>query len=152
MVFDFARLKKIKDSDIPDMLSIINTVFPYTSFSNEIIYKKIRDKNFFLIKFCHNNVFTGFAETQFFPDEKKARFNAVFVSEAWRGQGIATKLLKKSIHEVKRRKGFQEFFLLVKESNNSAKKLYSKCGFSFKKINEKKIEDSVVEVWSIKIR
>ena len=60
-------------------------------------------------------------------------------------------MIKKSIHEVKRRR-FHTFFLLVKKDNLIAKKLYEKEGFVFVKMHDKEIDGSKVEVWEMHIK
>jgi ribosomal protein S18 acetylase RimI-like enzyme len=145
------KITKINASDAETLNYIIEDEFPYTSFSIEDIKKKLKNKNFFLIKHHQRNILTGFAETEFFPGKEEARLNAIFVEEAWRGQRIATQLLKRVIHEAKRRKGIYKLFLLVKESNKGAKHLYEKLGFEFEKIHNKELDGSRVEVWSMGI-
>ncbi|MDD3083974.1 MAG: GNAT family N-acetyltransferase [Candidatus ainarchaeum sp.] len=149
MNFDLFNIKKVVKEDIPEILKIIDNIFPYTYFNDKTILKKIVDKNFFLIKFVQKNFFVGFAEIEFFPEKKESRLNAVFVSESFRKKGIATKLLQNCINEVKKRH-YNIFFLLVKENNFVAKKLYSKSGFCFERFYEKEIDNSIIEMWSIK--
>jgi ribosomal protein S18 acetylase RimI-like enzyme len=146
-----SKISKIEKEDVEDIEQFIEYFFPYTSITKETISEKIKKSNFFLIKHHQKNIITGFSELEVFEDKKEARLNAVFVEEAWRGQKIATKLIKKSIHEAKRRKHLHRLFLLVKESNTPAKNLYRKCGFEFEKIHDKQIEECVVEVWSMYI-
>ncbi len=143
----FFKISPVEKEDIEDVEQFIEYFFPYTAITKEKIAEKLKLDNFFLIKHHQKNILTGFAEIEFFFDKKEARLNAVFVEEAWRGQRIATKLVKKCIHEVKRRKHIHRFFLLVKESNLAAKNLYRKCGFEFESTHDKIIDGSVVEVW-----
>ncbi len=145
------KISKLKEEDIPWINEVIKKEFPYTTFSKEKLSEKIDNTNFFLIKHHQKNISTGFLELEFFLEEGKARLNAIFVEEAWRGQGIAKKLLKKAIHECKRRKEIHSIFLLVKEDNFGAKKLYEKIGFVFEKIHDKEIDNSIVEVWSMHV-
>jgi ribosomal protein S18 acetylase RimI-like enzyme len=151
MILPKPVVTKLISKDAKTINFIIEEEFPYTSFSIDDIKLKLKDKNFFLIKHHQKNILTGFAEAQFFPGKEEARLNAIFVEEAWRGQRIATKLLKRVIHEAKRRKGIYKLFLLVKESNKGAKHLYKKLGFEFEKIHNKELDDSKVEVWSMEI-
>jgi [ribosomal protein S18]-alanine N-acetyltransferase len=143
------KTDKIVEEDIPDILSIINTEFPYTTFNETILLDKISNNNFFLIKIIKNKELIGFAEVEFISEE--ARLNAIFVTDSFRNKGIGKKLLNKCIKEIKRRK-IKKIFLLVKESNNTAKKLYLKIGFNFEKNHNKIIDDSIIEVWSIKTK
>ena len=151
MHFPEPQITKESIKDAETLNDIIEEEFPYTSFSVEDIKKKLKNKNFFLIKHHQKNILTGFAEAEFFPKKEEVRLNAIFVEEAWRGQRIATHLLKRIIHDAKRRKGIYKLFLLVKESNRGAKHLYKKLGFEFEKIHDKELDESIVEVWSMGI-
>ena len=146
-----SKIEKIMDEDVADIQQFIDYFFPYTQLNEEKISKKINTENFFLIKHHQKNIITGFTEVEFFFDKKEARLNAIFVDEGWRGQRIATKLVKKCIHEVKRRKHIHRLFLLVKEENQAAKGLYRKVGFEFEKEHDKEIDGSKIEVWSMYI-
>jgi ribosomal protein S18 acetylase RimI-like enzyme len=145
----FFKISKIEKEDVSDVEQFIEYFFPYTPITKEKIVEKLKMDNFFLIKHHQKNIITGFAEVEFFFDKKEARLNAIFVGEAWRGQRIATKLMKKCIHEVKRKKHIHRLFLLVKESNLAAKNLYRKSGFEFESIHDKIIDGCVVEVWAM---
>lgn len=148
MKLSFFKIKKLKKEDIPQVKEWIDSFFPYTNFSNETISEKIKDENFILLKHHQKNIITGFAELQFL--KKKARLNALFVEEAWRGQGIGSKLMSKIIHHCKRKR-LHKLFLLVKKSNAEAKTFYKKMGFEFEKMHDKELDGSKVEVWSMKI-
>jgi ribosomal protein S18 acetylase RimI-like enzyme len=139
---------KADENDTLILEKIIKQEFPYTTYDSKKINSKIFDKKYFIIKAHQKNIFTGFGEIEFF--ENKARLNAIYVEEAWRGQKIATKILKKIIHECKRRR-IHTIFLLVKENNDGAKQLYKKLGFNFEKIYEKEIDNSLIEVWNYHI-
>lgn len=143
------NIKKISENDIPNIINIIDNIFPYTDFNEESILKKIRSKNFLLLKIVEKNFLKGFCEVEFFFKKKEARLNAIFVVDSFRKKGIATFLLKKIIIDVKK-KDLENFFLLVKKDNFVAKKLYSKVGFCFEKDYFKKIDNSLVEIWSLK--
>lgn len=140
----------IVEDDIEGILNFIDYAFPYTSFTAEKIKEKVHSKNFYLVKHLQGNIITGFIELEFFSEKNEARLNAVFVEETWRGQHIATKLIKQVIHECKRRR-VHRLFLLVSESNDGAKELYKKTGFAFEGMHDKIIEAEKVEVWSMKI-
>jgi GNAT superfamily N-acetyltransferase len=148
------KLNLVEEKDCAELSEILQTEFPYIDLSEERICAKIYDEKFFLIKAHQKNIIVGFAEIEFFGNsflEKKARLNAIFVEDAWRGQKVATKLIHKIVHECKRRR-IHKLFLLVKEGNDGAKKLYEKEGFTFEKMHDKEIEGSKVEVWSLIIK
>lgn len=141
-------IKKVVFSDVDEIIEIIDEAFPYITFTKEKVIKKLSSPNFLLLKSVRGNIFTGFLEVEFI-NTSKARLNAVYVNDAFRCQGFATKLINEAIHEVKRKK-VNYFFLLVKENNLVAKKLYEKVGFVFEKFHDKKLDGSVVEVWGYK--
>ncbi len=123
---------------------IIKEEFPYTHLNIGNIKEKVTDKKYFILKAIQKNIFAGFIEIEFF--EKDCRLNAVFVEDSWRGQGIAHKLIKKCEKECKNRR-IKNFFLLVKKTNEDAKKVYAGVGFFFVKLHDKRIEDEDIEVW-----
>lgn len=139
------KYDKVSEQDVQIIEEIIKQEFPYTTYTTEKISSKIKDKKYFILKAHQKNIFAGFAELEFF--ETEARLNAIYVEEAWRGQKISLKLVKKLIHEAKRRR-IHKIFLLVKETNLAAKNLYKKTGFKFEKIHERQIENTNIEVWS----
>lgn len=141
-------IKKIVLDDVNEIIDMIDEAFPYVSFTYEKIKEKINNKNFLLLKSTRNNIVTGFLEIEFL-DNNVARLNAVYVIDAFRRQGFATKLMKEAIHEIKRKR-IKKFFLLVKENNSLAKDFYKKNSFVFEKLHDKKLEDSIVEVWVYK--
>ena len=135
---------KVKDEDCAELSSMLQSEFSYIDLSHKKICEKIPKENFFLIKCHQKNIILGFAEIEFL--DKHARLNAIFVEEAFRGQGIATKLIHHLIHEAKRKR-IHTIFLLVKERNFSAKEFYIKNGFDYVKMHNKELDGSKVEVW-----
>ncbi|MFA5357527.1 MAG: GNAT family N-acetyltransferase [archaeon] len=139
------NIRKASQEDVPIIDEIVKREFPYTKIPQERIAQKISEKNFLILVACQANIFTGFAETELLENE--ARLNGIFVEDAWRDQKIATNIIKKTFEELKKQKIFR-IFLLVKESNDGAKKLYEKNGFKFEKIHDKEIEGEKIEIWS----
>jgi [ribosomal protein S18]-alanine N-acetyltransferase len=139
---------KITKNDCSDLNEMLQAEFSYIDLSKEKILKKIDNKNFFLIKCHQKNIILGFAELEYVAE--RARMNAIFVEEAFRGQGIATKLIHHLIHEAKRQR-IHTIFLLVKERNFAAKELYIKNGFDFVKMHDKDLDGSKVEVWEMHV-
>ena len=137
-------VNKVAKKDCAELSEMLQSEFSYIDLSKEKILSKVDDENFFLIKCHQKNIILGFAELEFL--ENKARLNAIFVEEAFRGQGIATKLLHSVFHEVKRRR-IHTLFLLVKEGNFPAKELYIKNDFDYIKMHNKDLDGSKVEVW-----
>jgi len=129
--------------------SVIKVEFPYTMFSPEKILARITDPRFCVLTSKQKNIIQGFLELEFL-DGEEVRLNAVYVEDFWRLQRVATHLIKQSIKEAKKR-GVKRMFLLVKENNLNAKRLYERLGFNFEKIHDKLIEGSKVEVWTIQL-
>jgi len=137
-------VNKVTKEDCADLSEMLQEEFSYIDLSEKKIFSKIDNENFFLIKCHQKNIILGFAELEFL--ENKARLNAIFVEEAFRGQKIATKLLHAIFHEAKRRR-IHTIFLLVKEGNFAAKELYIKNDFNYIKMHNKELDGSKVEVW-----
>jgi len=110
----------------------------------------MNDSKYLVLVARQANILTGFAELEFFLDKKEVRLNAIYVDDAWRGQKIATKIVKRILDECGRMQ-YERLFLLVRESNSGAKELYEKNGFIFEKMHDKKIGGEKIEVWSQKI-
>lgn len=144
------EIKKASDKEVSWLDSVISTEFPYTGFSFFDIAHKIDDSNYLVFCAFEKKKPVGFVELQFFSSDSCARLSAIFVEKKSRKKGIATKLVKKVFLECKKKKYFH-VFLLVKEGNKVAKAFYKKIGFSFEKMHDKIIEDSKIEVWSLKI-
>jgi len=148
------ELRKATISDAPFLQEIIRREFAYALLSPETIVEKLVDERFLVIKAIEGGEFIGFAELDLLNDPARigvARLNAVFVVEKHRGEGIAIKLVKK-ILSLAKKQNVVEIFLLVRFDNELAKGLYEKCGFSFEKIYDKKIEGKEVEVWSTPLK
>ena len=149
MKLSLFKIGKVAEEDLIKVEDWIKYCFPYTNLPKDKIVKKLTDPNYLLLKHHQKNIMTGFVEMEYLHDVGDIRLNAIFVEEAWRGQGIATKLLHRAIHEAKRTKGIHRLFLLVKEHNVPAKNLYRSVGFEFEQAHDKDIDESKVEVWSM---
>ncbi len=140
--FHFAQ---IKDTQL--LNDIIQKEFPYVEFGFDRIKEKILSKNFFIIKVVKEKKFVGFGEIEFI--ENCGRINCIFVEKKERRKGIAISLIKRLLKECKKKK-IVKVFLLVKEKNFVAKKLYSKAGFEFERMHDKIIQKNKVEIWILK--
>lgn len=76
--------------------------------------------------------------TQWYPKENPkagvAELEEVFVEEQYRGQGIGSKIIEKSVEEVKnffnsRKIQPRRIYLLVRRENETGRRLYEKAGF-----------------------
>lgn len=141
------NIENAKPEDASWLDEAIREQFPYTSFTPQHIIERINDPKYLVLVAKQVNIFTGFAELEFFLEKKEARLNAIYVEEAWRDQGIAIMLIEKVINTCKHKR-IQRLFLLVKKNNEAAKGLYKKTGFTFEGMHDKVIDGSEVEVWA----
>ena len=139
-----------KKEDAQWIDSIIKVEFSYIDLNKRRIIEKIKDSNFNILIARQGNIQVGFCETEFFLLKHEARLNAIFVEDAWRGRGIGKTLISQTINDCKHKK-IQKIFLLVKEENINAKKLYEKTNFEFVGMHDKIIDASNIEVWEQKI-
>ena len=130
---------------------VIRVEFPYTMFSPEKILLRITDPHYLVLASRQKNIIQGFLELEFFEEEGEVRLNAVYIEDYWRLMRIATNLIKRAIKEAKKR-GMKRMFLLVKEKNDNAKRLYQRLGFRFERMHDKLIEGSYVEVWALPLQ
>lgn len=140
------RILKANQKDVEWINGIIKKEFPYTNFTPKKISEKISNKDYLIITAKDGKDTIGFAEVEYFFDEKKARLNGIFVRQEFRKKGAGKKMTNYLAKKAKEKK-INELFLLVKKENAVAKKLYESTGMIFDKIHDKKIEKSVVEVW-----
>ncbi len=140
------RILKASQKDVEWIDRIIKKEFPYTNFTPKKISEKISTKDYLIIVAKQGKDTIGFAEAQYFFDEKKARLNGIFVLQEHRKTRVGKKMANYLVKKAKENE-INEFFLLVKKENDAAKKLYESIGMAFDKIHNKQIEESVVEVW-----
>jgi N-acetylglutamate synthase-like GNAT family acetyltransferase len=146
----FIHIETAKQDCVDWLNEMIKREFPYTAFTPQHIEERINNPKYLILIAKQENIITGFAELELFPEKKEARLNAVFVEESWRDQKIGTTLVRHAINQCKHKK-IQRLFLLVKIENFGAKHLYEEVGFSFEKMHDKIIDDSEVEVWGMKV-
>jgi [ribosomal protein S18]-alanine N-acetyltransferase len=139
-----------KKEDAQWIDAIIKIEFSYIDLNKGKIIEKIKDSNFNILIARQGNIQVGFCETELFLLKKEARLNAIFVEDAWRDQGIGKTLIAQTINDCKHKR-IQKIFLLVKEENISAKKLYEKTNFEFAGMHDKIIDASNIEIWEQKI-
>lgn len=139
-----------RPSDAEWLDEVIRFEFPYTDFSPEKILSRINDPKYMILVSEQGNIITGFADVELFEETGEARLNAVYVEEPFRLMRYGTHLVKECIKQTRKR-GVKRLFLLVKEGNENAKRLYQRLGFRFEKAHDKLIEGCKVEVWSIQL-
>jgi len=144
------EIEKARKEDADWIDEKIKIEFPYTDFTPKKIIERMNNQKYLVLIARQENILTGFADVEFFLEKKEARLNAIYIDDAWRGQKIATKIVKHIEQECEKMR-LERLFLLVRTSNEGAKELYKKSGFSFEKIHDKIIDGEKIEVWGIKI-
>ena len=86
----------------------------------------------------------GFIEIEMI--ENLARINALSVQEKHRNMGFAKELLEHALDYIRKAQA-EKVVLLVKTTNERAKKLYQQSGFEFIGMHDKPIDGSQVEIW-----
>ncbi len=137
------KISKVKDSDIPAIIGMIDSEFPYKGLTEKEMKKRLEGGKVFVFKTMIGNKIAGFVD---FELQKKgnALVNGISVLSEYRRKAIGEKLMQYAIKFMKR-KGVKEILLLVKVGNFPAKKLYKKVGFRFNRYFNKKIDNSIVE-------
>jgi len=114
-----------KVSDLPEIMEIERATFSVPWGESGMLFEiESEDANFTLMK--DGGKILGFVVLHIFEDEGEI-FN-VAVREEYRGQKIATRLMKDTLYFARKNR-LKRLFLEVRESNAPARKLYENCGF-----------------------
>lgn len=122
----------IEDSMLPEVLRIQAEGFKNSSQDKLIRYSKKFKKVFYIIK--NEDKIAGYC--MYYPKlsisfkgfEKKSVISSIAIDKNYRGKGLAEKLLKASIEEMKLNK-ISSILLYVNVNNLPALNLYEKIGF-----------------------
>jgi ribosomal protein S18 acetylase RimI-like enzyme len=136
------RITAVEERDFSEVMTLIRAEFPYVSFDEAKIRKRIASGKIFLFKAVEARKLVGFIELELF--ESIARINGLTVKPAHRKKGVAKKLLDYSIAFLKKR-GIERVLLLVKQGNKAAKKVYKEAGFKFIGMYHRQLDNEVVE-------
>ncbi len=132
------------EKDAKRLAKMIDTEFPYTRLSEEKISERLKKDGTFIFKKSLGKSIAGFVDLEI---RKNTGFiNGVSVKKNLRKKGIGKELVEFAIEFLKSN-GAKKASLLVKRDNEAAKRLYSSQGFFFLRFHDKKIDDSIVEVW-----
>jgi len=143
------EIKQIEEKDFQEILSLIRKEFPYVAISVEKIKERLESKRIFVFKAVESGELLGFVEAEIL-EEDIARINGLTVKPEHRKKGAATALLEKML-EFLEEKGIKRVMLLVKQSNDEAKKLYSQKGFRFMGLYQREIDRAMVEEMELDI-
>lgn len=136
------ELKLAEAADLPAVAELEKTfVFPL---SEEELAKLLKNETFRIIVWKDGGEILGHCVLFRVMDE--AEITSVSVRKDLRGKGIGTAFLL-DLLEYLRGDGAKIAYLDVRESNEAARKLYTKCGFSEigrrKRFYQKPVEDAI---------
>jgi len=134
---------KVSVHDAGEIEEMIRKEFPYFSPSREEIKERISSNKFVTFKINKGVKLAGFIEIEKL-DEGEVRINGLTIKKEFRHKHAAKRLLEYSIGFL-REQGTERVRLLVKQSNKTAKALYSQFGFEFIGLYHKKLDNDVVE-------
>ncbi len=140
------RLQKIdliEPKDVPEILEIIKKEFPYKEIGIERFHERALQPSVFIFKILEGKKLAGFIDLEFL-DEQTGRITAMSVLAQYRGKKIGKKLVEFAIDFFKKQ-ACGKIVLLVKQSNETAKKIYSLAGFRKTKTLANKIDGETVE-------
>ena len=137
------------DTDLELISSLIRKEFPYTEATLDKLRQRLAGKKLFLFKQVEGGQLIGFIEVEAL-NMARARINGLVVREGFRGKGNAHALLQFAMDFIKQQ-GFKEITLLVRQSNEAAKKLYGEHGFAFLRPHAVKLVDEPVEEWYLSL-
>jgi ribosomal protein S18 acetylase RimI-like enzyme len=145
-------IQPVSEYDAPEILELIQKYFPYLEINFDLFVKRIHHPQFFLQKSMERDRLAGFSEWQIIDLKNKiVRLNGIAVKPPFQRRGYATALLKKGEEWVETQK-MKKIILLVAETNIAAKKMYQKNGYSFSRINLKKINGEIAEIWEKRLK
>jgi ribosomal-protein-alanine N-acetyltransferase len=145
----FVEIKRVEESDYEEIISLIKKEFPYVSFDQEKIRKRIESNSIFLFKAVEGKEMQGFTEIELL-EGNLARINGLTVKEEFRNRGIAKKILDFAL-DFLREKKVGRILLLVKQRNEAAKKLYKEAGFEFIGMYHRELDNEEIEEMELDI-
>ena len=107
----------------------------HRSTSMEVFRKRLAsasEENYVVGAFSRSQLVgtVGFGRSTRLKQRHKARIWGVYVDEAYRGQGIARKLLSEVLERAKSLPGLEQIILTVGDEQTAAKRLYASLGFT----------------------
>ena len=137
------KILKAKSEDADLILPLLKKEFSYVKADSAIFIKRLEEENIFIYKIIEDSKFAGFVDMQILEDGI-ARINGLAIVYNARGNNLGKELLEFGIQFLKE-KGIARVKLLVKEKNETAKKLYTEAGFAFIGLHHENIDESVIE-------
>ena len=137
-------IRKIESKDAEHLGALAQEIFTMP-WSTKAFMELAEDKNsIFLVAEKAGEIIGGCGLTHILDE---GDIHNVMVAPAYRGQGIATKMLEKLLEEGQKQ-GIGEFTLEVRVSNEPAIRMYEKLGFVSEgirpKFYEQPVEDALI--------
>ncbi len=137
------KITKAGEGDLAKITQLIQKEFPYVERNDGEAVNALRTGTISIFKAVEKGKILGFVEVVFL-EQGIARINGLTVLESKRGKGIGKKLFDFAIEFLKKRK-IERIVLFVKQSNTAAKELYSRAGFLFTGLVNRKIDNALIE-------
>lgn len=139
------QIRPMCPADIPAVAELDRQIFSEPWSEQGFEEALLGQQNLFLVAEPEDDVIAGYIGLYGSYDE--GDITNVAVAEAFRGNGIGT-LLVKSMKEMAVRRGIRRIYLEVRDSNETAQRVYEKAGFSVcgrrKKFYRQPEEDAVL--------
>ncbi|MBN2127288.1 MAG: GNAT family N-acetyltransferase [Candidatus Diapherotrites archaeon] len=140
------KISSVEKNDLIPLKKILSKEFSYLKWDPAFIENRLSDPSLKMFKLMEGKKFVGFIELEFM-DELTARINGLAVKNGFRRQGHAKKLIDFALAFLEST-GIEEVNLLVRKSNQHAKKLYESKGFYLAGIHDRKIQGETIEVYA----
>jgi len=125
------HIKKYNPSLQESFSALHQMAFPNTYYSSEQIISRINEENQLFIIQNHEEI-KGYVYVEAIPLHGEGAIEYIAVWPHFRGQGIATKLMKAALHHLFSYEGIEEIQLSVEANNKAANDLYMGAGFQIK--------------------
>lgn len=119
------RIRTARPADLPELVRIERASFPIP-WSESAFRAVMRREHGRVIVADRGGEVVGHAAVWFAADE--GELGDIAVDPDWRRRGVGTELVEAALREARRR-GVQQLFLQVRESNGPALRLYERAGF-----------------------
>jgi len=135
--------------DAEEIAALILTEFPYSKISQKSFLERLEKTEIHAFKLVENRKIAGYLELEKIS-AIEFRINALIVKPEFRKKGFGKMLLDFALDFLKKEK-IKRIRLLVKQSNEYAKKIYNEAGFKFMGLFERKIDNETIEELELNI-
>ncbi len=151
MKFERGKLevRKATARELYSVTVMTRKFFPYTGFSMQAIYKRLKTKRVYYYVALYDGHTVGFID--FKENAKSIKILGLAVLEEFRGNKIGQKLLDVAL-DFARKKRKEAAYLLMAEQNGTAARMYEKNGFRLRGRLAKKLWGMDVLLMEKKLR